>query len=429
MQRLPPLAFFLACSGCALKSGPVEPHQLYADDNQVLESEDVVRFAVVGNSRDGIPWGDRGKGLSRHKDAGARVAADLEKQVIGGKLDFVVLLGDEVRWSTASEWSRFGVRHAESLDSTHLPTGEHARVPSLVVAGDRDFVLDGSLARLEDSFPGLGAEIGFNRVASWYTFDLKAGEHTWRFMTLDSNKDAMGSRWDEQDAWIPRAANGDYDHLLMFMHHPRLTLAVGEEMNKDNVPRGLIDAVEQHTGILKLRTVFAGGSHTSEVFLPEGVIGTAYVVAGGGGEVASDLERWGDGSPAGYEDIQLEPLFDLALQNLLVERGERSEVPQKAVDRARAEGEWEGFTAAYDAGVMPLSGYWIVELEDGAIRMRWRNVNEEGEGTEPYRLSYVRGPGWKSAGAAPPPAPPPPEDPVEESPPEDPAEESPAPAE
>ena len=221
------------------------------------------------------------------------MAADLEKQVIGGKLDFVVLLGDEVRWSTASEWSRFGVRHAESLDSTHLPTGEHARVPSLVVAGDRDFVLDGSLARLEDSFPGLGAEIGFNRVASWYTFDLKAGEHTWRFMTLDSNKDAMGSRWNEQDAWIPRAANGDYDHLLMFMHHPRLTLAVGEEMNKDNVPRGLIDAVEQHTGILKLRTVFAGGSHTSEVFLPEGVIGTAYVVAGGGGEVASDLERWG----------------------------------------------------------------------------------------------------------------------------------------
>jgi hypothetical protein len=400
MQRSPTFAFFLVCSACALKGGPVEPHKLYADDNQVLESQDVVRFAVVGNSRDGIPWGDRGKGLSRHKASGARVAADLEQQVIAGALDFVVWLGDEVRWSTASEWSRFGVRHAESLDSTHLPNGEHPRVPSLVVAGDRDFVLDKKLARLEDSFPGLGAEIGFNRVASWYTFDLKAGEQTWRFMALDSNKDALGSRWGEQDAWIPRAAKGDYDHLLIFMHHPRLTLALGEEMNKDNVPRGLIDAVELHTGILKLRTVFSGDSHTSEVFLPEGVIGTAYVGAGGGGAVASDLERWGDGSPAGYEDIQLEPLFDLALQKLLVERGEREDVPQKVFDRARAEGEWAGFTGAYDAGVMPLSGYWIVELEDGEIRMRWRYVNEAGEGTEPYRLSYVRGPGWKSGGTA-----------------------------
>ena len=39
-------------------------------------------------------------------------------------------------------------------------------------------------------------------------------------IVLDSNKDRLGSRWNEQLYWIPEATEGRFDHVLVFMHDP-----------------------------------------------------------------------------------------------------------------------------------------------------------------------------------------------------------------
>ena len=206
-----------------------------------------------------------------------------------------------------------------------------------------------------------------------------------------------GSRAREQAAWIPKAANGEDDHLLIFMHNSRVTLGVDAEMNEDSIPSDLIDLVEEHTGILKLRTVFSADSHTMEAFLPEGPIGTAYLVSGAAGDVRQDLERWGSGEPAGYEDLALEPLFDLSLQTMFNARAERVEIGEGVFDKARAEGDWEGFVGTYDAKSLPLTGYWVVELKAESISMTFRHLDEVGNGRDLYRLEYLDGRGWAGA--------------------------------
>ena len=70
-------------------------------------------------------------------------------------------------------------------------------------------------------------------MASWGYFDQVVSGVKWRFLVVDSNKEALGSRWREQLFWLPKAAAGDYEHLLVFMHDSRVTLATDGEMNPD----------------------------------------------------------------------------------------------------------------------------------------------------------------------------------------------------
>jgi hypothetical protein len=272
---------------------------------------------------------------------------------------------------------------------------EGRRVAALPVVGDREFLFDDSLSRMGSTFPGSGADIGYNRQASWYTFDVTVSRHTWRFMVLDTNKEALGSRWREQLNWIPRATTGEYDYLLVFMHHPRVTLANGAEMNRGGIPSDLIDRVEDSTDILKLRAVFAAGSHTNEFYLPEGFLGVGYFVAGGGGARADTLNRWGDGSPAGYEAIQLEPRFDLALQAEFGRQADQGDWPQEVREHARADGEWAGFPGGYDADWFPLYGYWSVALQREGLVATFVQVGESGS-KELFRVDYEVEEGWRA---------------------------------
>jgi len=377
--------------GCGLQPKNLPTHKILAQDATELSPTEDLRFGVVGNTRTSIPILDSRGGRGISDAAGGQILGDLMWQNQQGALDFVVLMGDMVRASRDSEWLAFDHQWRDLLEGSTLPEIEGRRVPTMPVAGDRDSVLDDRLRGFGGVFPGVGADIGFNRVASWYYFDQEVGGSKWRFIVVDSNKEALGSRWKEQLFWLPKAARGDYDHLLVFMHDPRISLSTDTEMNQDGVSQLLIEHIEEHAGLMKLRAVFSAGAHSSEIYLPEGRLGTAYVGAGGGGARAATLKRWGDGAPAGMEHMQLEPRFDLAIQGAL---GKRDDLEQAVIDEAKAEGEWEGFIGAYSGRHFPLFGYWLVDIQADSLRLSFRLVTESGALEEVYALQHKLKVGW-----------------------------------
>jgi len=392
--KLIALLFVFTAPACGLQPKNIPSHRIVGSDNSEIEAVNDVRFGVLGNTRTTIPILDSGKDATRQEKASGQIIGDLMWQSQQGALDFVVLLGDMVRFSRDSEWSAFDAQWRDLLDGESVPEMQGRRIPTMPVAGDREAVLDERLQGFGGAFPGVGASIGFNRVASWYHIDQKIGQAKWRFLVVDTNKDGLGSRWREQLFWLPQAASGDYDHLIVFMHDSRITLTSDGEMNPDGVPQELIELIEQHAGLMKLRVVFSAGGHSSEIYLPEGRLGTAYVGAGGGGPKAATLRRWGDGTRAGMEAIQLEPRFDLALQGVLARREGLS---QSVMDEARAEGDWDGFIGRYNSKHFPLSGYWLVDIQNDTLRLGFRLVGPTGALEEIYSLSYRSKEGWSAS--------------------------------
>jgi hypothetical protein len=377
--------------GCGLHPKNLPTHRIVAKDGVQLDAVEDLRFGVLGNTRTSIPLLDSGKGNTTSDAANGQILGDLMWQNQQGALDFVVLMGDMVRASRDKEWAAFDTQWRDLLDGSTLPEIEGKRLPVLPVAGDRESLLDERLKGFGATFPGFGADIGFNRVASWSFFDQVIGGTKWRFIVLDSNKEGLGSRWKEQLFWLPTAARGDYEHMLVFMHDSRISLSSDVEMNRGGVAQELVEVIEQHAGLMKLSAVFSSSAHSSEIFLPEGRLGTAYVGAGGGGARASSVNRWGDGAPAGLEHMQLEPAFDLALQGSLAKR---DDLEQDVIDEARAEGEWEGFIGRYNSKHFPLYGYWMVDIQGEKLGMSFRLLTETGALKEAYSLNYAPKAGW-----------------------------------
>ncbi len=394
-----PLLLLLLLFACALHPDKIPDHELFADDSAVLVStQESLTLAVVGNIRPRIPGLDRLSGGVPDPAAPARTVAALNDMANRQQIGFAALMGDSLRWASDEEWMAFDATFSNTLAGQTQPDAEGYRIPVIPVVGDREVAGDKNLVGMEGAFPGYGADIGYGRVASWYAFDLQVGETVWRFLVLDSNKKKLGSRWTEQINWIPRAVHGRYDHLLVFMHHSRMTLARGAKINPDGVPQALIDTVEQHAPLLKLRTVFSGDAHASEVYLPEGRLGVAYVNAGGGGAPAQELERWGNGEPTGIPELtnlQLEARYDLALQQLVASRFEKEEWPRSVLDKAQAMGEWEGFTGAYDPVYLPTYGLWTMTLDGPVLRLGWVELLKDGSREERFKLTWKDGEGWK----------------------------------
>jgi len=94
------------------------------------------------------------------------------------------------------------------------------------------------------------------------------------------------------------------------------------------------------------------------------------------------------------EAIQLEPRFDLALQAALTKREGLS---QSVMDEARAEGDWDGFIGRYNSKHFPLSGYWLVDIQDEGLRLGFRLVGATGALEEIYSLTYRAKEGWSSS--------------------------------
>lgn len=380
----------------------ITDHKLYADDGDTREYDGRVSFAVVGNTREPIPGLDQRAGR-RGESAGVTevLVADMVSQVEAGGPEFLVLTGDIVRTGASSEYNGWSRRFRKLADGGPAPSEDAKRLAVVPVAGDREAAGDKRYENFMGAFPEVGAEIGYNRVGSWYSFDVVSKGDTWRFLVLDTGKKRLGSRWSEQLNWVGRATKGDYDSLVVLMHDGLYDLSGRDlQMNRDNGPRELIDKVEETASDLTaLRAVFFAGGHANQVLMPEGPFGALYVGAGGGGAPGEDLKRWGPGEPAGLkEDLSLETMFDLALLGALSKWNDRMEdgVRDVVLNQARAQGSYEGFTGTFNGGAFPSYGWWQVDLEGEAIALNFRMLMPDGKMAFLYRASWTDDDGWKA---------------------------------
>ena len=396
------LALCLSAPAWAIDPGKIADHVLVADDGGAVASKGPVTFVLLGNGRPAVPGIDRVSGGVYHGDAVLRsIVADIASTV--GAPDgpsFAVLLGDMVRASTVGDWRRFDATFSPLiLGDTAAPTGDPPRLRVAPVAGDREAAKDPRYEGMQGAFPGVGEEIGHNRVATWYHFDVVSNGGRWRFFVLDSGKERLGSRWTEQLAWIQRAAKGEYDNALVFMHEPPLDLAgPALDMNQGGGPQELLEHLEDAVGLMKIRGVVGAGHHANQVLLPDGPFGAIHVGAGGAGAPAELLRRWGAADEAKRaEDIQLDPMFDLALLDALDRWSYDNELPETVIDQAKARGSYEGFTGGFDPKHFPVHGWWSMTLNGPTASLVFHHRRPDGRFAEIYKASFDPGNGWRGA--------------------------------
>ncbi len=387
------MLLLLGCIG--ISASRIPNQDIYADDGEQRKSNMPIHFAVVGDVRPALAM----EGTRRAVTPGtqAAVSADISDAVGRGDVAFVALLGDLVTRSTTTQWKRFNRDWSDVIAGSELSSTGRQRTRVAPVAGNHDRIFDNRLQGFGAAFQGVGADIGYGRVASWYSFDLVVQSYTWRVLVVDSDKSKLGSRWAEQTRWLEsRTKDESYDALIVMMHHPLLTLASGFESNEGGGPRELLTIVDEHSKLGALRMVLSGHAHTNEVFLPNGTLGELYLTAGGGGSPADSLRRWGPADAAGFKDVQLESIYDLALIREFGRWSETADFPETIVDKARGDGSYEGFTAEYDANYFPIQGWWDIGLGVGEAEVSFRMLGQDGTFKDLYLIQHNERSGWKS---------------------------------
>jgi hypothetical protein len=382
-------SLLLACATVNVAKVPTQ--DLWLDDGQEFVERGAVQLALVGDMRPAMS-ADAAKSRVPTPDTAGRVALDISEAVQRGDVDAVVLLGDMVPFSTTRNWQGFTRTWSPLLAGSEPPEPGRMRVRTLPVAGNHDRYGDKNLVGFGAAFPGVGQDIGYGRVASWWYTDIVTRGTRWRLLALDSDKDAMGTRWQEQEKWLLEALKGDYDQLVVLMHHPRWTLASHQVADEHDAPSELLATIEDVTEIGQLVAVFAGHAHTNEVYLPGGPLGELYVVAGGGGSPADSLPRWGVADGA---DLKLEPIFDKAVGKAFERWSETRKVSQELQDKATGAGAWAGYTATYDARAMPIQGWWRMELDGKELGLTFRMMEPDGALKDVYAAQHDPREGWK----------------------------------
>ncbi len=391
----------LVASALAGTPDKIADHELVADDGGAVAAPGAVGFAVLGNTRGPVPALDRvGGGIAHGATVLSDIVADISRTVgtVGGP-SFAVHTGDMVRAGTAKEWKAFDTAFAPLLLGETPVEGAPPRLKSVPVAGNCESEKDPRYSSFGSAFPNVGEDIGLNRVATWSHFDLRTADTRWRMIVLDSGKERLGSRWTEQLAWLSRAAEGDYDYALVFMHEGVLDLGGPElDMNHGGGPAELMETLEDAMGLMKVRGVFSAGHHTNQVVLPDGPFGSIHVGAGGGGAPAQLLRRWVAADAANRaQDVQLEPMFDLALLDALDRWNAEQALPDIVIDQAKAKGSYEGFTGGYDPKHFPIHGWWSVTLNGPTATLVFHHRRHDGQFAEIYKASFDPGNGWRGA--------------------------------
>lgn len=382
----------LACSlAFAFDTKKVPSQDIFLDDRQVKSYATTVEFAVVGNTRPAKPGEAEATKRVATKGATEAIIADISATIQEGRTEFVVLLGNLVPGSSLAGWKAFTKTWVEVISGSEPPNEGKMRTRVLPVAGEDDAAGDDRYTGMGAAFPGMGADIGFNRVATWYYVDLEVAGHTWRLLTVDTGKESLGSRWDEQVAFVEKVLTEDqdaYDSLLVFMYRPLVTLAFGQKSNVNEAPKELLDLIEAETKVGALKAVFAGKSTTNEVFLPHGKFGELYVTAGGGGAPADTPERWGHAAEAGMTDVKLETTFDFAILREFERQAELRKCNPVAMDHAKSAESWAGFPGAYEASCMPLQGWWDVALTGQQMALSYRQIQPDNTLKGIYTAAY-----------------------------------------
>ena len=178
----------LALSACYVDPKKAVKHDIYANNGENKTAQSGLQFAIVGSTRS-VLYGAKGE-----PEIPIELINDIRREIPVRGIDFVTLTGGHVRRSTPDEWMRFGTRWKDVLASS-AKSENKGRKPVLPIAGDGEMLGDKRLFSFGRVFPESGAVIGYNRVASWLYFDVDVNGTVWRFVTLDTHKGMLGSRW------------------------------------------------------------------------------------------------------------------------------------------------------------------------------------------------------------------------------------------
>ncbi|MEL6347819.1 MAG: metallophosphoesterase [Myxococcota bacterium] len=366
---------------------PQEPGiaPIYADDGDLVRADKPITFAVIGNARPASRAIDIAQGRTAPNKG---VTADLFADIAKSRPDAIILMGDQVRAGAKREYKR--------LSKAATATSLFDEAKAVPVAGNHEYIGDEKLDLWDDAFPGVGAEIGFSRTASWYAFQIRQGERDARFVVLDSGKNRLGSRWREQMEWLPDAVGGRFDDLIIIMHDPLYDLSGRTpQMNPLGAPEELLEEIEMVVEISKIRAIITAGGHTNQIMRPDGPLGTLHVVAGGGGAPGQDLSRWTSPDNAGRtERLSLDPLFDVSLLKSMDGWSEANPIPENILDEARATGSFEGFTGVIDAKAFPTYGWFSLTVAEDSIQIGLRHRLPDGTIEDRYRVKYTEDSGW-----------------------------------
>ena len=383
----------LSLVACGVDPAKIPHTAVYAKDagtsGEVVDAGSELVFAVVGATRTGLPGVP-----SSESDVAASIIADVKNETPVRGLSFVALTGDFVKRSSNQEWARFATRWGDTLKSD-VDSNNTLRLPVMPVPGAGEFSGDARLKGFGGAFPDAGASIGYNRVGSWGSIDTKIDGDTWRFIFLDTHEAALGSRWQEELFWLPKVVTGeDYDHLVVFMPDPLVTLAQGTVMNPDDAPSTLLGIIDDNAGVAKLMAVFSGGGATNEVYLPSGSFGEAYINAGNSGIPGQNLARWGAADKAKFRDVQLEALFDLSLMGEFDRQNESKPMSETVVDQAKARNSFATYTGIYSGADFPVQGWWIADVKKKTMSATYRMRRADGTFRDIYTIAYGKKDGW-----------------------------------
>lgn len=373
----------------AVNTDKVEAVEVIGKDGEPVVSKSSIGFAIMGSTR-GI-----GVGARAEPKPPQQTIDDARTQSAVRGLDFVMLTGGYVRRSTNDEWVRFAKRWKDFLQ-VDLESENKARKPVMAIPGDAEILGDRKLQGFGAAFPGSSAGIGFNRNASWGKVDLVSHGARWRVLTLDTHQKAMGSRWQEQLFWLPKAVSeGDYDKLIVVMPDPRLTMADGAKMDANDGPSQLIEIIEEYAPLNSLTLVVSGGPQTNEFILPTGAFGEAYLVAGNAGLGMPTLMQAAPADDAGFKDVGLEPLFTVALMKEFTRLAEKEGFREEIIDKAKGRGNWETYTPRFDGDAFQVQGWWAVELDGPSIEVTFRMRRPDGSFFDAYKTARSTRGGWK----------------------------------
>lgn len=362
-----PSSILLALALAGVNPAKIPSHVLFADDGAKVEVEGSVAFALVGNTtgETTTPVILKDIAAAANKDGGPR---------------FVVLLGDMVDQASTSGWTDFDKRFDDLLDGATLQDQPGVRVPAIPVAGTNEGAGDPGYVGLGAAFPGIGQDIGYNRVATWYAYDVLSAGHAWRFVVLDADRKRLGSRWDEQLRWLKGAVEGDYTGMIVLMHDS-LFNATGNKASlaTDANASALLQALDAEIDERKLKVVFSAGNASTEVFQPGGPLTTLYVNAGGGGAPVGDvLRQVRPPEGKGGEPLSLESNFDATLSESLARWNRAAPVDPAVMDKARGAGDFEGLAGRVDGAAAPTWGWWMARIDGPNLTLNYRIWTPDG---------------------------------------------------
>jgi hypothetical protein len=382
---------FLLLSAAIAKPPTIDKiagHRLFAVNATEFVATGPVRFAVVGNTRGRVPALDKNR--EGHGEPTKDVVGDITLTALTTGLDFVALTGDQVRTSTVAEWSEMNQTFLGLLDGQTAPLRSIKRVPGLAVAGDRDGHGDTTYKGLEGAFPGTGVSIGFGRVATWSAFDVRSSDAVWRFIVLDSNKESLGPRWNEQLAWLPTVLSGPVTGILVFVHDPAVNLAGDRRVHGPT--KELLDALEAQTSMLSIKAVFSAGPGASQAALPGGHFDALHVGTGGGGMAAQDLYR--HTTTADGVRVPMAPGLGEALNQRLANWTATDPISDRTRAKAARSGNFKGTDGVFLAHYFPTYGWWKVVIDGGQLDVVFRMRQPDGTHTNTWSTRYKRSTGW-----------------------------------